>query len=244
MDNHLKALLAKKIAERSRKQAEMPAEEVSQESGVPAGPAAADPNAPPGGAPPGGGPPVDPNTGMPVDPNTGMPVDPNTGMPIDPNTGMPIDPNTGMPMDPAAMGGPGGPGGEPPPPPTIDDLVASGDPLVKLIVEMDGKLSALIEAVGVLQDAAGMTVPASEALQAQTEAAATPEPAKPKEPKQAEAPRLIDPPSDDDDDDTPMSLGQAGTMGRGGAKVLQTRLASAPERNKRLALAVRQRRES
>lgn len=131
--------------------------------------------APPGAVPPGAAPPGAP------------PMDPAAA-------GMPVDPATGMPMDPAMMGG-----GAPPPPPTLDELVASGDPLIKLLVGLDKKIDVVIGALGKFMDDSGMTVPAGQAFEAEAMAASSevPQP----QAKQASAvynPELLDNEVDDE----------------------------------------------
>lgn len=198
-----------------KKLGEMTAQEVSQDAGMAPGGQGASPGA--GGQDPAA--------------QGGMPVDPQTGMPIDPATGMPVDPATGMPMDPAAQQQPV----------TLEELVASGDPLVGLLVEMDKKLDALAGAMKSFQDSAGMQVPASAQLEAQMEAAETPASA-PAAPKQASNPRLVD--DEAEEEEETLTLGQAGQPGRAGALVLDAKLSSGPERNKELANAIMNRRRS
>jgi hypothetical protein len=245
MQNQLLDSVMDRVLEMRRKQAAMSGEEVQQEAGAapaPGGPLVQPP------------PPVDPATGQPmppVDPATGQPmppVDPATGQPMPP-----VDPATGQPMDPAAAGG------EQPPPPTLEDLLATGDPMVKLLVEMDGKLDAMLSAIKTLMDNADMMVPASSVVDTAQHGEAPKPKASPAAPKTAMSPMLIDdtdPDVDDDDSPSPvvsagglsfapeptLKMGSASSPGQKGGKVVDTGLASATGRNRAIVNNVRQRR--
>lgn len=221
IDNEVRIRLMELLEER-RKQAAMDAQAVQQEAG-PMLAAAGDPSASAGA-------PIDPNTGQPM-----PPVDPATGQPMDPamaGAAPMVDPATGQPMDPAMAGV------EPPPQPTIEELVATGDPVVKLLVELRDSMKVIVDAFGQLMDQSGMTVPASKALE--TEVKAT------EADKKASSPDLVD---DDDPDfdenlDVPLSLqksepvlklGSAAMPGEGAGARLETGFEASNARNTELA---------
>lgn len=131
-----------------------------------------------------------------------MPADPaaaGAAPPMDPTAagGAPMDPAMaaagGMPMDPAMMA----------PPQTIEELLATGDPIVKLIVEINEKLDRISKSMGALLDGANATVPASQVLNDESaidavdvppvEAAVEPASAEPKAAAFEAASSLVDP---------------------------------------------------
>lgn len=152
-----------------------------------------------------------------------------------------IDPATGAPM--------GAPPAPPPPPPTLEQLLATGDPVVGLLVEMKKSLDAILGAFGELMDSAGMQVPASKLLTPDSDSkpkSPAPAAAAPAPPKTAVAPGLVD--DSDPDVDIPaapnfrfssapptLTLGQPKLPGSGLAKTLDTKLASGNQRNQIIA---------
>ncbi|OYW71855.1 MAG: hypothetical protein B7Z37_26575 [Verrucomicrobia bacterium 12-59-8] len=130
---------------------------------------------PPTGQP---APPVDPKTGQPVaiDPTSGQPTTPPMAGAVDPNTGAPmVDPAAAQQADPSQQQ-------QPEAPPTLDEMLQSGDPIVKLLVDMSQQLQQVVaalpqlaqidkrmeffaKAMGQFMDHSGMTQPSSKLVE-------------------------------------------------------------------------------